>query len=144
MDGEAVAANQRGYNVVVIHPQTGTVEQSAAFDTHLDPEASQALVDFLAGVPQGRIVAVAAADEASRLLDASAVQALSEIGAAEDLRGKTRWGHAILGVKGASPGTALEALDWMRPVTVVAGDGVTEPDLAAAFGTITLSTPAIP
>ena len=144
VDGEAVAANQRGYNVVVIHPQTGTVEQSTAFDTHLDPEASQALVDFLAGVPQGRIVAVAAADEASRLLDASAVQALSEIGAAQDLRGKTRWGHAILGVKGASPGTALEALDWMRPVTVVAGDGVTEPDLAAAFGTITLSTPAIP
>jgi hypothetical protein len=32
----------------------------------------------------------------------------------------------------------------MRPVTVVAGDGVTEPDLAAAFGTIALSTPAIP
>jgi hypothetical protein len=144
VDGQPVSTNERGYNLVVIHPDTGQVEQSVAFDTHLDPGASRALAAFLASVPEGRIVAVAAADEASRLLDSSAVEALHGIGASGDLRGKTRWGHAILGVKGASPGTALEAMGWMRPVTVVAGEGATEPDLAAAFGTIELTTPGAP
>ena len=46
-------------------------------------------------------------------------------------------GHAIIGVKGAPPGTALEALDWMRPVTLVVGEGATEAHLAAAFSSIT-------
>jgi hypothetical protein len=39
----------------------------------------------------------------------------------------------VIGVKGAPPGSALEALDWMQPVTVVAGEGATEPNLASAF-----------
>ena len=79
------------------------------------------------GVPAGRIVAVAAADEASRLLGQEAVEALRGIGAEGDLREKFRWGHAIIGVQGAAPGTALEAMDWMRPVSVVVGEGATEP-----------------
>ncbi len=133
VDGHDVAPNHRGYNVAVIHPETGQVELVAAFDTHLDEGGSEALAAFLAGVPRGRIVALAAADEVSRLLGEGAVQALQGLGAAGDLRDKYRWGHAIIGVQGAPPGTALEAMDWMRPVTLVAGEGATEPQLAAAF-----------
>jgi len=33
----------------------------------------------------------------------------------------------------AMAGAALEALDWMQPVVAVAGEGATEPNLAAAF-----------
>ena len=90
-------------------------------------------------MPAGYLVAVAAADEASRLLGPEAVAALQGIGATGDLREKFRWGHAIVGVRGAPPGTALELMDWMRPVTLVVGDGATEPDLAAAFATITFA-----
>ena len=133
VDGRNVSLNQRGYNVAVLDPQSGVVEQIAAFDTHLDEGASRALAGFLSGVPPGHIVAVAAADEASRLLGEDAVAALQGIGAAGDLRNKTRWGHSIIGVQGASPGAALEALDWMQPVVAVAGEGATEPNLAAAF-----------
>ena len=133
VDGRDVVSNERGYNVAVIDPASGQVLQTAAFDTHLDEAASGALAEFLSAVPQGRIVAVAAADEASRLLGEDAVQALGGIGAAGDLREKFRWGHAIVGVRGAPPGSALETLDWMQPVTVVAGEGATEPSLAAAF-----------
>jgi len=79
---------------------------------------------------------VAAADEASRLLSPQAVEALRTIGASGDLRDHFRWGHAIVGVKGGLPGTALEALDWMRPVTLVVGEAATEPHLAAAFSSI--------
>jgi len=139
VDGVDVSPNRRGYNVAVIHPQTGQVEQVGTFDTHLDEGASQALADFLRAIPQARIVAVAAADEASRLLGQEAVDALRDIGASGDLRDKFRWGQAIVGVKGASPGTALEALDWMRPASIVVGEGATEPSLTAAFGTMTFA-----
>ena len=136
VDGLDVSPNERGYNVAVIHPETGVVEQTAAFDTHLDAAASEELAGFLGGVPGGRIVAVAASDEASRLLGEDAVEALRGIGAQGDLRDRFRWGHAIIGVQGATAGTALEAMDWMRPVAVVAGEGATEPGLAAAFAEI--------
>jgi hypothetical protein len=142
VDGRQISPNQRGYNVAVIDPQSGLVEGTAAFDTHLDAGAGHALVTFLQEVPPGTIVVVAAADEASRLLDQEAVDALHGIGAAGDLRGKFRWGHAIVGVQGAYPGTALEALGWMRPVTLAVGEGATEPSLAAAFATISFT--AIP
>ena len=144
VNGVQVSPNERGYNVAVIHPLSGVVERTAAFDTHLDEGASQALAAFLQEVPPGSVVAVAAADEASRLLDQEAVDALRGIGAAGDLREKFRWGHAIVGVQGATPGTALEALDWMRPVTLVVGEGATEPGLAAALATITFTATARP
>jgi hypothetical protein len=73
-------------------------------------------------------------------LSPEAVDALRTIGASGDLRDHFRWGHAIVGVKGAQPGTALEALDWMRPVTLVVGEGATEPHLAAAFPSIAFET----
>jgi hypothetical protein len=143
VNGEDVSPNERGYNVAVLDPRTGSLEQRANFDTHLDPNASRELVTFLDAVPPGKIVAVAAADEASRLLSWEAVAALGRMGAAGDLRERFRWGHAIIGVQGAPPGSALEALDGMRPVTVVVGDGLTEPWAAAAFATISF-TPALP
>jgi hypothetical protein len=60
-----------------------------------------------------------------------------------DLQDRFRWGQAIIGVQDAPPGTALEAMDWMRPVTLAVGEGATEPDLATAFATITFTaTPA--
>jgi hypothetical protein len=136
VDGQDVAPDRRGYNIAVIHPESGAVEAVAVFDTHLDDKASRNLAAFLSGVPEGYIVAVAVADEASRLLGEDAVAALRGIGATGDLQDKFRWGQAIVGVQGAAPGTALEVLDWMRPVTLVVGEGATEPDLAAAFGTI--------
>ena len=133
VDGHDVSVNERGYNVVVIDASTGQVLRSANFDTHLDPGAALAMAEFLEAVPSGQIVAVAAADEASRLLDERVVQALHGIGAVGDLRGRFRWGHAVIGVKGAAPGTAVEALDGMRPVFAVAGEGATEPGMTAAF-----------
>lgn len=138
VEGRDVSPNERGYNLAVLHPQSGAVEAVANFDTHLDDDASQAMADFLRGVPPGYVVAVAAADEASRELGGEAVDALRAIGAAGDLRDKFRWGHAIIGVQGASPGTALEAMDWMWPVAVVAGEGANEPHMAAAISIVTL------
>ncbi len=136
VDGRDVSPNHRGYNVAVIGAESGDAERTASFDTHLEEGASRDLAAFLSQVPPGSIVAVSVADEASRLLGVEAVDALRTIGAQGDLQGRFRWGHAVIGVKGAAPGTAVEALGWMRPITLAVGDGVTEGHLAAAFGPI--------
>jgi len=140
VDGRNVSPEGRGYNLAVIDPQTGAVEATASFDTHLDPRASQALADWVASTPEGHIVAVSVRDEASRLLGEEAVQALHTLGAEGDLRGKFRWGQAIIGVKGARPGQAMESLDLLRPAIVYAGEGTTEPYLTAAFNLVRLGT----
>jgi hypothetical protein len=140
VDGRNVSPEGRGYNLAVMDPQTGAVEATASFDTHLDGGASQALADFMASIPKGRIVAVAVRDEASRLLSEEAVQALRTIGAEGDLRDKFRWGQAIIGVKGAQPGQAVENLGALRPAVVYVGEGTTEPHLAAAFSLVRFVT----
>jgi hypothetical protein len=144
VDGRDISPNERGYNVAILHPETGEVEAVASFDTHLDEGASRELAAFLGQVPEGRIVVVAAADEASRLLEQDTVDALGALGAAVDLRDKYRWGHALIGVQGSRPGSALEAADWMRPVRVVVGEGATEPRLAALLGTIVFTAASDP
>jgi hypothetical protein len=140
VDGRNVSPEGRGYNLAVMDPQTGAVEATASFDTHLDGGASQALADLMASIPKGRIVAVAVRDEASRLLSEEAVQALRTIGAEGDLQGKFRWGQAIIGVKGAQPGQAVESLGALRPAVVYVGEGTTEPHLAAAFSLVRFVT----
>jgi hypothetical protein len=140
VDGRNVSPEGRGYNLAVMDPQTGAVEATASFDTHLDGEASQALADLMASIPTGRIVAVAVRDEASRLLSEEAVQALRTIGAESDLRGKFRWGQAIIGIKGAQPGQVVESLGALRPAVVYVGEGTTEPYLAAAFSLVRFVT----
>ncbi|MGQ9626002.1 MAG: interleukin-like EMT inducer domain-containing protein [Anaerolineae bacterium] len=133
VNGRNVSPEGRGYNLAVIDPDSGAVEKVACFDTHLDEIASQKMASFLEAVPEGKIVAISVADEASRLLTQEAVQALSGIGAEEDLRGKFRWSHAIIGAKGARKGEALERLDPIRPACIHVGQAISEPHLAAAF-----------
>ncbi|MFN2167351.1 MAG: hypothetical protein ACK2U9_13935, partial [Anaerolineae bacterium] len=43
VDGLNESPNERGYNIVVLNPESGEVEAKAAFDTHMDDGASQAL-----------------------------------------------------------------------------------------------------
>jgi Interleukin-like EMT inducer len=118
--GRDGSAHRPGYNVAVIHPRTGKLLDRRGFDT--TPGGSEAeaaaLAAFIEQVPDGRIVVVALqGDGASHLTD-EAVAAFREIGGQADLRGRSGWSHAIVGVKGAVPGTALEAAGpdngWLR------------------------------
>ena len=129
LNGADASPDERGYNVVVLAPDGAL--QTAAFDTHLDPTASRRLAEFIAAAPEGARVAVAAADEASMQLGEEGVAALRSLGATGDLRGKFRWSHAIIGVKGRAPGAALEAMDGLRPVTLALGPAISAPSVAA-------------
>jgi len=133
VNGVDAAPNTRGYNLVVIHEHTGAVQARAAFDTFASADASARLAQFITQIPQGRIVAVAVRDEASRYLTQDAVDALRSIGARADLRGKWRWSHAVIGAKGAAAGSAWEATSETMPTQLVLGIGAMEPNVAAAI-----------
>ncbi len=102
------SAHRRGYNIAVLDPRTGDLLEARGFDTWANPYESQALARFLAGVPEGYLVIAAVQEDGARHLTEEAVQALRSIGAGEDLRGREGQAHAVIGVKGAPPGTALE------------------------------------
>lgn len=129
MDGRDISPNQRGYNLVAVDPSAGAVLAAGAFDTHLDPSASERMVRFIEELPQGAVVAVAVMDEASMNLSEPAVQALEALGLAGSVRGRFRWSHAAVGVKGASPASAAEALSETWPAAVTVGGGFTRPQV---------------
>jgi len=105
-----VVPGQRGYNVAVLHPDDGDLLAGETFDLVVDPEGKNAarLAAFIGAVPRGMIVAVAVRDDGSIGVTERVVSALRSVGAAVDMRGRLRWSYALVGVKGAAPGTALE------------------------------------
>jgi len=135
VDGQDLAPDQRGYNLVALGPGAA---RAASFDTHLDPSASGRLAAWVAALPAGTLVAGAVCDEASFNLGPDAVRALATLGVAGDLRGHFRWSHAFIGVKGARPGAALESLNGQQPAQVSLGLPLTAPRVAAAVAVVTV------
>jgi hypothetical protein len=109
-----------GYNVAVIDPKTGRLLDQQGFDTTPGgaPNRAAALADYIAAIPDGRIVVVAMQGDGAAGLTDAAVAAFRSIGGQADPRGTSGWSHAIIGVKGAAPGTALEVTGadngWLR------------------------------
>ena len=114
-----LAPDSRGYNVAVIHPDTGELIMAAGFDLVADDgEQASRMVQLIAGVPAGMIVCIAVKDDGAMNLTGDLVAALKTLGAKKDLRGKTRSSYALIGVKGAKAGTALERFDADRTATI--------------------------
>ncbi|MCI0529957.1 MAG: hypothetical protein L0Y56_21140, partial [Nitrospira sp.] len=108
VNGQNVSPRGRGYNVVVVDPQTGKAEKSAVFDTHQLKGDSHRLAEFINDLENGKIVILAVKDDGALSLTVEAIEILKTVGAQEDLRDKPRWSHAVIGIKGAKPGEALE------------------------------------
>jgi hypothetical protein len=114
------SVHRPGYNLAVIDPISGNLLARQGFDTTPgggDLEAA-ALADFVAAVPEGKIVVVAMQGDGAVHLNGAAIAAFHSIGGHADPRGSTGWSHAIVGVKGAASGTALEVAGpgdgWLR------------------------------
>ncbi len=119
-EAEDGSDHRPGYNVAVIDPRSGKLLDRQGFDT--TPGGSEAesaaMADLIGEVPEGQIVVVALQGDGAARLTEEVVLALRQIGAQADLRGTSAWSQAIIGVKGAAPGTALEMAgpesSWIR------------------------------
>ncbi len=134
--GKNVIENKRGYHLVALNPQTGAVERVALFDTLTDAHESARLAQFIAELPRGEIVAGVAVDDVSGKLQQTAVEALHSIGVESDLRFQFRAGQALIGVKGAQPGQALESVDGRLPANVSVGKNIAGDRAAFALAEI--------
>jgi hypothetical protein len=114
------SVHRPGYNVAILHPQSGKLLDQQGFDTTSGGNEAEAaaLADLISALPEGRIVVVALQGDGAVHLTDEAVAALRQIGGQIDVRGTTGWSHALIGVKGAQPGTALEVAGpengWLR------------------------------
>jgi hypothetical protein len=106
--------NRRGYNLVAIDPASGGVLWSDLFDTLVSVAESRRLAEAVRQLPSGTIVAAVVKDEASGTLTEDAVAALRSLGGADDIRGRYRVSHLLIGAKGAAPGTAIEQSGYAR------------------------------
>ena len=119
---------RRGITLVVFEESQCVAESIMIYNTYASWQSSSRLADFLASVPTGRIVVASVWDEAQCLLTEEAKLALESIGSAL-IRGITHgdaW--AIVGRKGAAPGSVPES--WIESYydqgTSVAVGGVME------------------
>lgn len=133
------SAGRRGINVAVVDEKTGRLLDQRGFDTAANTYEAQALADYLASVPAGRIVLVATKGDGLAFLTPAAQAALVGLGIQPDLPAGDRL--AAVGVQGAAPGTAAQLLDPNDAYLRVGGDART---LAAALDRLVVAQAASP
>jgi hypothetical protein len=119
VNGTELSPNLRGYNVIVVDPRSGRVTDRDVFDTFLQRTESARLAELIRRIPAGAIVAAAIRDDGVGQLTDEAVQALRSLGGKVDPRGTLFVSHLLIGVKGAVPGTAIEAFGPARLTRVI-------------------------
>ncbi|MGE5262556.1 MAG: interleukin-like EMT inducer domain-containing protein [Acidobacteriota bacterium] len=127
----------RGYNVVIVDPRSGRVVDRRVFNTADDRSQSRNLTDLIAEIPNGYIVAVASQEQVAASLGDKTVAALRSLGAQVDIRQTPNRSHALIGVKGSAPGTAVEQSNEGASFISV-GHVTDERTLAAAVSEITI------
>lgn len=110
LDDREVSLGAVGYNLVVLDERDGRVLAARAFDAMASVEQAQALADFVASLPNGRIVAVSARGQTGGSLPAVAATALASLGLGGDTSVPPGKVLAAVGVKGAGPGQALQQM----------------------------------
>ena len=110
VDNRAALQTGRGYNFAVIDQRSGELVETAHFDTYGDVAAVDQMVQFISDVPNGRMVLGAVSDEGFTHINEQVYPALESIGSAKirQLQYRSMW--AIIGRKGAQPGSVPEGL----------------------------------
>ncbi|BAZ32338.1 integrin alpha beta-propeller repeat protein [Cylindrospermum sp. NIES-4074] len=112
----------RGLNVAVFDQATGSLLNKASFDTFIQGNAKN-FVDFINNIPSGQIVALAVKDDAVYHLfeepsQQQVIDAFLSIGSLKFRDLRFRDSLALIGQKGAVPGTATEELSATSAVSV--------------------------
>lgn len=133
VDGVTATPEQRGIVLALVDPDTGKLRAAGGFDTYASADESDRLAAMINAAPEGTIVALATYDEGTSKLNDAARAALASVGAQTDLHDKIGAAYALIGVKGAAPGTALERLDPAAAVALDVGAGALPATPGARF-----------
>ncbi|RJP28470.1 MAG: hypothetical protein C4527_11875 [Candidatus Omnitrophota bacterium] len=126
-DHFAGLGEEPGYYFAVADAETGKIEKTEMFNLMKSYDEGgrreletmeerrtfhPRMIQFMAQIPEGKIVFAAIKDNATNVLMPEGLAALQSIGAALDVRAENfyRYAHAIVGKKGAALGTALEII----------------------------------
>jgi len=142
VDGVDVIEGQskRGVNVAVLDQHTGSVINTAAFDTHAALSASDSLAAYINSITEGRIVLVGVRDDATVSFGTNAKLAIQSLGGSVDNISTIgyRASYALIGIAGAGVGAreAFEEFSAIGPVSVsdTLSISVPEPATFAIFG----------
>jgi hypothetical protein len=99
-------SNAEGYNFAVLD-RKGHLKEKRWFG----PGDGRGMLEFVEGLPKGAIVLAATRGSGADSLDDEGIRALRMLGSGlteKDIRRGAGMTHALVGVKGASPGTASE------------------------------------
>ena len=112
---------RRGITLSVFEESRCVVERTVTYDTVVHGQSSH-LADFLANVPTGRIVVACVWDEAQYSLTEAAKVSLESIGSAliHSITYRDAW--AIVGRKGAAPGSVPES--WAKSINSLGSSSV--------------------
>ena len=105
------SAGRRGVNVTVLDPASGRVIEKRGFDTAANSFESEALSDFLMQIEPGTPVLVVSYGAASAYLTPAAIEGLRTLGADVTIETLRDQYFALIGVKGAAPGSAALQMD---------------------------------
>lgn len=101
----------RGLNAVVFDEAGGAVLDARCYDTHGDPAAADSFAALVEALAPGRVVAVVVQDEATDMLTERAKRACESLGSTRIRALGYRGSWALIGYKGAAPGSGMECLN---------------------------------
>ena len=130
--GVTVTPEQRGIVLSGIDPQSGKVIAADGFDTYLMATESDRLAAAINALPAGTVVALATYEEGTANLTDQGRAAIANLGAKEDLRDKFGQAYGLIGVKGSTPGTAVEQLS-PEPLVLDVGIGADSSTAESGF-----------
>ena len=134
-DGKEVAYGYRGHNLWWIDPRDGRLLESRNFDTYSSTAQADSMAAWIQRLPEGALVAAAIRDEGSVSMNEVAHIALEKLGSSLTRSVGIRESWALLGRKGATPGSVPEILKKSQSGPAVIDTVIVFPEGAPFFST---------
>jgi len=135
IDGVNRSPGKVGYNFVTLSPDGDSIIGADGFETYADNTAGGKMQAFLEAQPQGSIALGSIRVGPGVFITGGAIGAMSQYGSASEPNPQIVSSHAMIGVRGMRPGTAVEAseVNGNSLVVIFKKDIYVPPDALAAL-----------
>lgn len=110
-DSKDMIRPKRGYNLVVLSPDTLEATKSGSFFQNIWEGEIEGLIDFIEAIPSGHIVMMCYWDDSDCKLFQELAQALQQLGGTVNPWTYKFGCYSMIGIKDSPPGTAIERFD---------------------------------